>query len=150
MMRKLILWSLTLLTAGVIFFFSSQSAAVSSAVSEEFTQGLLGSLLAFLKLTAEQQEIAHELIRSVAHIMLFALLGLFASLLVRCYTHKHWAIITALSCVGYALLDECHQLWFSAGRAFELADIAKDSFGVLLGMTLVVLWYRLRQQKKGT
>lgn len=149
MLRKLILWSLTLLTAGVIFFFSSQSAAVSSAVSEKFTQGLLDSLLAFLKLTAEQQEIAHELIRSTAHIVLFVLLGLFTSLLVRCYTFKHWVVITALSCVGYALLDECHQQWFSAGRAFELADIAKDSFGVFLGMITVVLWYRLKQQKKG-
>lgn len=147
---RVAMWILTLSSAGVIFWFSSQTAEQSSAFSGEVTQGLLGGIFTFFQLTAEQQQTAHELVRSVAHVGSFSVLGLFASLLTRSYTERWWIPITVLACGVYAVFDECHQLWFSAGRAFELVDVAKDLIGTLLGVGAVVLFYcccaRLRKE----
>lgn len=143
MTKKIVLWVLTLSVAVGIFMFSEQSAEQSSAISGAVTQGLLGSLFSFFQFTEAQQETAHELIRSAAHVASFALLGLFSSLLVRSYRLKRWFLITFVCCAVYALFDECHQLWIAAGRAFELLDVAKDCIGVLLGACLVVAASRI-------
>lgn len=148
---RFVLWVLTVWVAGAIFWFSSQTAERSSALSGEVTQGLLGGLFVFLKLTAEQQQTAHELVRSAAHVGTFGALGLFASLLTRSYTTRRWVLIAVCACGVYALLDECHQLWFSVGRAFELVDVVKDLVGILLGAGMAVLLCRCRAKlrKKG-
>lgn len=151
MIKKIVLWTLTLSVAVGIFVFSEQSAEQSSAISGAVTQGLLGSLFSFFKFTEAQQEFAHILIRGAAHVLSFALLGLFSALLVRCYSVKRWTWITFGSCAAYAVFDECHQLWINAGRAFELVDVAKDCIGALLGMALVAGVHRLvvrRRAKK--
>ncbi len=139
MVRKLVLWVLTLSVAACIFVFSGQSAEQSSAISGAVSQGLLGSLFSFLSLNEAQQELFHILLRSGAHIFMFALLGFFASLLARSYQLKRWKVITFTSCLAYAVVDECHQLLFAAGRAFEWSDILKDGCGVLIGILLV--WF---------
>ncbi len=150
MWRKGILWTLTLSVAGLIFWLSSQSAEQSSALSGDISQGLLAGVLAFLKLSSAQQAAFHELLRSAAHVTLFALLGWCSSLLVRCYTKRRWWWIAGGACFLYAVLDECHQQWFAAGRAFELADIAKDTAGAAVAIALVAVACRLRRSKKDT
>ncbi len=132
------LWVITVGMAGAIFFFSEQSAEQSSALSGGVARGLFS----FWHLTEQQQAALHELVRSAAHVATFAALGLFSSLLAHSYAPR-WGLPAAVGggC-GYAMLDECHQLWRAAGRAFEWADIAKDSAGVLLGAAVaaLVLW----------
>lgn len=154
MMKKIILWVLTLSVALGIFMFSEQSAEQSSAISGAITQGLLGSLFSFFEFSEAQQETLHSLIRSVAHVASFALLGMFTALLVRSYRLKHWLLISFGSCAVYAVFDECHQLWIAAGRAFELFDIVKDCAGALLGVGLAVALsvcaarYRVKKQNQ--
>lgn len=147
-MRKVGLWALTLSVAGVIFWFSAQSAEESSAVSNAVTGGVFGWLFDLLGLTEGQRETAHELIRSGAHVLLFALLGFSTSLLTRSYQLRCWVAVTVGSCAAYAVLDECHQLWRAAGRAFEWMDIVKDVSGVLLGVGAVALLCRLIVRKQ--
>ncbi len=149
--QRLVWWVLTVTVAGIIYWFSDQTAEQSGTLSGEVTQGLLGHLFTWLHLTSEQLETVHEWVRSGAHVFLFWLLGLFCSLLVRSYTLRRWVGITVLSCGIYAVLDECHQQWFAEGRAFEWVDIAKDVFGILLGTMVVLLavWYRAKRRKKG-
>lgn len=153
-MKKIVLWVLTLSVALGIFMFSEQSAEQSSAISGAVTQGLLGSLFSFFEFTEDQQEAVHIAIRAMAHVASFALLGLFDSLLVQSYRLKWWLLITFGSCAAYAVFDECHQLWLSAGRAFEWSDIAKDCIGALIGIGLSVVAcravarYRARKQKQ--
>ncbi len=147
-MRKAGLWALTLSVAGVIFWFSAQSAEESSAVSNAVTGGVFGWLFDLLGLTEGQREVAHELIRSGAHVVLFALLGFSTSLLTRSYQLRRWVMVTVSACSAYAVLDECHQLWRAAGRAFEWMDIVKDVGGVLLGIGAVALLCRLVVRQK--
>ncbi len=155
-MKRCLLWLLTLAAALGIFMLSEQSAAQSSALSGAVTQGLLGRVFARLHFTAEQQETAHQLVRSLAHVASFAVLGVCSSLLVRSYRRKRWGLISVGGCAVYALFDEYHQLWNATGRAFEWADVAKDSLGALLGALFVVVvcqamaWHRRKVHKEGS
>lgn len=156
--KRCLLWLLTLLAAFGIFLLSEQSAEQSSALSGAVTQGLLGNLFSLFHFTEEQRETAHELVRSLAHVGSFAVLGVFASMLVKSYRCKRWIVVTVACCAAYALFDEYHQLWNAAGRAFEWADVAKDSFGAWLGALVVLAachgmaWYRRRRkvQREGS
>ncbi len=149
---RLFLWALTVGIAGMIFWLSHQTAEQSSALSGEVTEGLLSSLFAFLKLNEAQQATAHAFIRAAAHVGLFWLLSISSSLLTRSYALRRWALAALAACGGYALVDECHQQWFAAGRAFQVGDLAKDMIGVLLGVAVVALCaaLRARKQRKGT
>lgn len=146
--RRSVLWILTVSVAGLIFWLSGQTAEQSGSLSGSVTNGLLGQLFVWLKLTAEEQQAVHELIRSLAHVVLFSALGLCVSLLVRSYTVRFWLYITLPVCFVYALSDECHQSLFADGRAFEWADIAKDMIGVLLAVVLVHLVIAWQKRKK--
>lgn len=148
MIKKIILWVLTLSVAVGIFVFSEQSAEQSSAISGAVTQGLLGSLFSFCELSESQQELAHDLVRSVAHVASFALLGLFSSLLARSYRLRRWFPISFVCCAAYAVFDECHQLWIAAGRAFEWGDIAKDCLGAVIGAVLAVVVCRFIARRR--
>lgn len=149
--KRSVLWILTVSVAGLIFWLSGQTAEQSGSLSGNVTNGLLGQLFVWLKLSVVQQQAMHELIRSAAHVGLFGVFGLCVSLLVRSYTLRRWIGITLPVCFVYALTDECHQHWFAAGRAFEWADIAKDMIGVVLAVLFVALctaWWR--RKKRGT
>lgn len=97
-------------------------------------------ILHMLDISPDEYENIHIFLRDVAHVVMFATLGFFATLLTRSYTHRSfgWAI-SAVSCSVYAVLDECVQLWTARGRAFELNDILKDCLGVVLGVAVVFL-----------
>ena len=145
---RVFLWGLTVGIAGMIFWLSHQTAEQSSALSGGVTEWLLSSLFAFLKLNEAQQDVLHAVVRAVAHVATFWLLGIGTSLLTRSYELKRWILVTVASCGGYALLDECHQQWFSAGRTFQTVDIAKDILGVALGVAVVALCAALRNRKQ--
>ena len=149
---RLLLWGLTLATAGAIFWFSSQTAEQSGSLSGEVTQGLFGYLFSLFRLSEEVQIAVHVGLRSAAHIGIFAVLGLFASLLSYSYTRRFWHAITAISCVLYAVTDEWHQLLVGAGRAFEWSDVVRDSMGVFLGIgttaLITALYTRLKRKGK--
>ena len=149
--KRSVLWILTVSVAGLIFWLSGQTAEQSGSLSGSVTNGLLGQLFLWLKLPLEQQQTAHELVRSLAHVALFGVFGLCVSLLVRSYTRRCWIRITLPVCFVYALIDECHQHWFADGRAFEWADIAKDMIGVLLAVGFVSFCAALcKRKKRGT
>ena len=144
---RALLWAATLLVAGVIWWFSGQSAAESSELSGKVTSGLFGRLFAFLELSEEAKIAVHVLIRSAAHVAVFAVLGLCLALLLRSYAVKRWWLFSSLIGMAYAVVDECHQLW-AAGRAFELADLWKDSLGVWLAIGFVALICKRKEQKR--
>jgi VanZ family protein len=77
------------------------------------------------------------ILRKGAHITEFAIL---AALLVRATGSSAWAFGLA---VAYAASDEVHQL-FVRGRHGSPVDVAVDTVGIAIGLTVLDRWRRLR------
>jgi VanZ family protein len=124
---ELIVWgSLSLLWAGVIYFFSS--IPTLDPVSNP--------------------PVWYILERKSAHVFEFALLTFFLfrffnSLFVREKRRPALIVALALSLL-YALSDEYHQL-FVPGRGAKLTDVGIDSIGIILTTIALTLWHRFRR-----
>lgn len=140
---------LTILWCILIFLFSAQNAAESTAVSD----GVLNRLLKFRAAWSPEDSTGETvapsfslivLVRKLAHLSLYLILGVLASATV--FSHRFqkksetgvcW--LTAWGfCVFYAVTDEVHQ-YFVPGRSCRLLDVCIDSLGALLGSLLVLL-----------
>jgi len=122
-------WIPVILTALAIFLLSSSSDPYG-LLPKPVYQWIYLTHICNIRLT--------KIVGPLAHISAF---GLFAFFLTRALIQKQADARRTLGLVLlltslYALSDEFHQL-FVPGRAFELLDIALDSFGGLMG---VLLW----------
>ena len=139
-------------TALAIFFFSSQSAEVSSQTSGPFSSVLLSLYKGiFGDVAPEDFEAVSStmtfIVRKMAHFAVYAFLGVSASLFAMTFSLKSRLLIAYLVCVLYAVSDEIHQ-YFVPGRAMRLYDIAIDSLGVLTGLALAAFAVRMIFAKK--
>ncbi|MEG1427241.1 MAG: VanZ family protein [Oscillospiraceae bacterium] len=151
MAKKVILWICTLFTAGMIFFFSAQQAPESAALSGSITEAILEKIPSYRELTSERQaavvNIIQEAIRSLAHFSTFLVLGFFVIQLLLCYSVKYSYGIAIAICVIYAVTDELHQGFFSAGRACEFIDLVKDWSGSIVAIFGVALFQKSKSQR---
>lgn len=153
---KKIVWVITLLWMGVIFYFSSQPAVVSRQVS--------GEILVQMKQIGEEdiQNITDRrvwnlqyFIRKFAHFALYCGLGFLMVFSIISIKYRAYAsyFIAWLVASLYGVLDEWHQA-FVPGRGATLADMKLDSLSALAGVAVaaVVIWvwraYRLFLRKK--
>lgn len=143
MIQKIIWWLLTVFCLSTIFGFSGQSAAESSQLSGSLTETLLSLIPSYNTLSVEEQTavvaVAHEILRSVAHVATFAALGFCVYRLTRSYALRRSFFVAFPACVVVAVIDECLQRALAAGRAFEWVDLLKDWSGSLLGIGAAVL-----------
>ncbi|MBQ9860769.1 MAG: VanZ family protein [Clostridia bacterium] len=143
MKSRIVWWILTVLCALMILGLSSQSALQSSGLSSSLTQTVLEKVPAYQDLSPEEQEVVfaqvHKLLREIAHVVTFALLGFCASMLARSYALKCWVQSVFPSCALFAVLDESLQHVLGAGRTFQFIDLLKDWAGSLLGIAVVFL-----------
>lgn len=132
---------------GVIFYFSSQTADESSAVSGGLIQVLAEKFYPeFNELAVEkQQEIVASfqfVARKGAHLAAFSVLGLFSFLTFVSYTTLKFKTRTFLSALVpsvYAVSDEVHQ-YFVPGRSCELRDFLIDFCGIAISILFCVLF----------
>lgn len=109
---------------------SGQQSGMLYALVEPFLSGL-----------GIDADLGHTLLRKLAHMTEYAVLGIFWSLQQRTSTCKvpiqslavRWQI-----CVLTALIDESIQL-FVPGRSGEIRDVWIDSAGAALGLLVVLL-----------
>ena len=152
MVKKIILWVLTLLCFFTIFAFSSQVSSESSKVSEGITKQIARIFTNYDELSEkEQQEIVenlHGFIRSVAHFSIYLALGFFLSLLLNSYNIRHRLIVTMIICMSYSVFDELYQGYFVPGRACEFVDMLKDWSGSFVGFSISVLATNLSKKIK--
>ncbi len=155
--KRLFLWILVILTAGLIFFFSSMKGPESMELSNGFTFWFMQLFHPdYESLSPEKQKQIFELfvfiVRKTAHFTEFAALGISLMLLLREYRLRHaapwaWAIGTV-----YAGTDELHQ-YFNGTRTPSLRDVGIDSAGVLFGILVIMLLSdllaRMKAKKKG-
>lgn len=154
MYKKIVLWALVILHISLIFSFSLQSAKKSSGISRGFTDKIKSTeqfqeeiknkknddgSYKFesehtVKKLAERHYVKFEgLIRKLAHISLFFILGLLISILIRAYGMS-WLFCALMSLVFAAAVgffDETIQL-FSVGRAGSLKDVLIDISGAVI------------------
>lgn len=151
---RVILWICVILTAGMIFLFSSQDGETSGAISQGIIRMMLDYFSRFFgeMPEMERQELLltlDQLLRKAAHMTEFALLGFFMLLLVRSYRVRWAKLITWLGCTLYAVSDELHQQ-FSAGRVADFRDVCIDSLGVCIGIGIALFGIWMVRRKRGT
>ncbi len=122
------LWIFPVIWMGVIFIFSHQPGNESAELSGGITQILL-RILELANITLDELDI-HNAIRTMAHFMIFFILGYlwYITFRIRAMSPKQSASIAFIISVGYAFFDEAHQ-YFIPGRACELKDVIVDSLG---------------------
>lgn len=149
---RLILWVLTLAWGCAVLCFSLQSGEQSSALSSGFTVRLLGLFRAYRELSAEQQVtvlgMAHGIVRELAHVAEYTLLGLLSALLVHSYRVRRFFVLPFAPLAVFAILDECLQEFATVARAFQLIDLLKDWLGCLLGIACVWLVCFVKKRKQ--
>ncbi len=128
---------LTLCTIAVAAFIISNSietGAQSADKSQTVTDAVQNVTKPIIGEANTDKYITHEFVRKLAHFCEFGLFGVMLCATYLSYTNKKifFAIPCAL-CVTLPIIDECVQL-FSAGRAFEIADIFLDLFGATCGL----------------
>lgn len=141
------LWLIPLIWMAVIFFFSHQPSDSSAQLSGRFTH-IVGIIAGWLNIDTEVINL-HLIIRKGAHFIEFALLGflLFTAIYPYQKTVLKSCILSQLIGMGYAVLDEVHQL-FVPGRSCQVTDMLIDSCGVLFAVLLCFGFIMLRKKNK--
>jgi len=140
---------LLFLCMAVIYWFSDQQSAASSAISGGMTEDVIAFLFPQfsdwpLKLQADVYFFIEVCLRKAAHFLVFALLGglwLFAA---DCFLKKKWfkLSVSFAGSVLYAAFDEFHQT-LVPGRSGEFRDVCIDAVGALLGIFAVWLFMKI-------
>lgn len=139
MLKKTVLWILTLSLMITIFAFSAQEATDSDETSLSFIEVFVRFFDADKSLSpAEIEKITQNLnfiTRKGAHFSIYALLGLLIASLLGQYSiygtrQLLWGVFLTFV---YACTDEFHQT-FVKGRACQLRDIGIDTLGALCGI----------------
>ena len=133
----------------VIFGFSLQPGAMSSDVSSRFGQWLLktflpGLLEYFEKMSVEQMEHFHFLLRKGAHFTEYCILGILTGLAIVSVDRireKYKELEAFGYCVLVACVDETIQR-FVPERAGRIADVCLDSLGAAVGVLLLFIIIR--------
>lgn len=133
-MNKLFLILFVIFSIGGMFYFSSQTAIVSSIQSQFFID-LIYKLFGI--------RISSFIIRKLAHIFMFILISISMTILIYTICRNLLLSIglsTILSII-YACMDEYMQT-FIEGRSGSIKDVIIDSCGVVIGIIIIggILW----------
>ena len=82
-------------------------------------------------------------VRRVAHTVEFFFVGLFASVIVVCFSRRPWSVCprcvpVLLFCAACSVGDQVHKI-FVPGRHFDMIDLGFDAAGYATAMLLVLL-----------
>jgi len=136
---RLILIVLAIGLAVMIFLLSNQPATQSSNLSNSFAAYSLPYIERIFDTDLTQRE-WNRMLRKLAHFSLFFFLALIIVTICK-LIHFSWrraSIITLFICMGYAIVDESHQL-FVVGRGASMRDVAIDSAGAIIGIVVVFI-----------
>ena len=141
---RIIVFILLLVTLFTIFSFSSQNGTQSKGISTKVTDTILSLSNKYQQAdTSEKSRIrtrTNAIVRKIAHFTIYTLLGiLLMGTTTKTKLKEKWRILITLGLgIIYAILDEFHQS-FSPGRTPKITDVYIDTFGILLGILLVLL-----------
>ncbi len=150
-MKKIkVVWCvISIIIMTLIFFFSHQSADVSSDTSGRFAK-ILANFLALIfkgELYERILWVAQWIVRKSAHLVLYAMLGICVYNTFNISGKLKRLLISMAICVLYAISDEIHQS-FVPGRACRLSDVLIDGIGSISGIAFIKLKVLKRIFKK--
>jgi VanZ family protein len=132
-----------LLWMAFIFFASTVSFSASN------TSRIIRPLLLWLSpgMSEESLNFAHFIVRKLAHLTEYAILGLLAarafSTSSRPILRRQWFLFSLALVALYALADEFHQL-FEPSRTGSIYDSLIDITGGLIALLALFAWRKLR------
>ena len=138
-------WLPVILSACFIFWMST------STFSAENTFSVIGAVIHFLipRVSSEKVVLIHALIRKLAHVFEYFILGL---LLFRAFRGHatdwwtwRWFLFTSIVVLLWAAGDEYHQS-FVPTRTASIIDVGIDMVGGILGAIVSALWHRYRNR----
>ena len=147
----LIAMLLTLFT--FIFGFSNQDAEQSSSLSRQITEDVTKNIESIQKLEpSKKAEVLNKIehvIRKLAHFSLYTLVGILSMSLMSTYKIKQLKRIGISLGIGilYAISDEFHQS-FVPGRGPMVSDVFIDTFGVVFGFVVSMVFIKIFWREK--
>ena len=150
---RIVLFILILTTFITIFRFSSQDGQTSSSLSKEFTEKVTKRINKIQNLEETERKNVlsriEKIIRKIAHFSLYTIVGILLMSLACTYEFTEFKRggISFLIGLMYACLDELHQFFISE-RSAQITDVMIDSMGVLFGILLVMLIYKIYTSRK--
>ena len=148
---RLFLWGVTLAWAGAICSLSLQTAPQSAALSSGLTARILNLFERYTALPESERLAvlaqAQSVVRELAHVAEYAILGLSTALLVHSYRVVRFGCVAFGATAVFAVVDECLQEFVSVGRAFQAVDLLKDWVGAALGIGCIWLVSFLSKRK---
>lgn len=148
-----IYFSITVLWSFFIFSFSFQDADTSSSLSSGFGQWIIETFFPFMgnyleKMTTEQIEFLHHILRKCGHFTEFFILGIFSMQTFAQTEIRGRYLWAEVMCMAVASTDETIQL-FSDGRSGQISDVLLDSIGAAVGIFVMYLLRRLVLKQRG-
>ena len=138
----------------VIFAFSATNGIDSGKQSNGITKQIVRVVVPnYEKLPQmEQNSIlkkAEFFVRKGAHMTVYAVLGLLCMLALFKYQIRHYLryFLALCICFVYACSDEFHQS-FIPGRGPGFKDVLIDTAGAMIGIVIIILFYKLKSFKK--
>lgn len=138
---KAICWALCAACMALIFWFSSRTAAESSAQSDIFVE--------LFKRIFGDNNVTDFIVRKAAHFSEFAGLGLLFAVAFYVQFGKAKIPFALLCASAYAVTDEVHQI-FVEGRTCKFTDWVIDTTGALLGVLVVFAAILIAERFKNT
>lgn len=137
--QRIVILILIILWMIMVFGFSNQDGDDSSNLSREVTKIIVDE--------EEEIDIVEPYVRKVAHLSEYTLGGMLFISLFLTYNLSDIKRMFYSLLIGteYAVVDEIHQL-FVAGRAGKITDIFIDDLGILLGICIVMLLYKIAKK----
>lgn len=131
-----------------IFGFSNQNSETSAGLSQKVTNFVVEFVPSIKNMPEKEKEEAEyrieKVIRKIAHYSIYTLVGILLMALMSTYKIKELDRIAISMIIGviYAATDEIHQA-FVPGRGPLVTDVILDSIGVLTGICIVLLVYKI-------
>lgn len=151
---KIIVWTVTILWLGTIFYFSSKPSTESLKESGDILVQMNQLEADEIYNTSDTRVFdLHYYIRKSAHFILYSGLGflmVFSIVLIK-YKALVTYLIAWLAAALYGVSDEAHQ-YFIPGRGTTFADIKLDTISALAGVVtaaVIVELYRRYGSKSG-
>ena len=138
----IIMWALTALWFGIVFFLSSQTGEQTSSLSQRLAL-FLGRLF---DISESGLPMFHSNLRTAAHVIVYFILSMLAYASVRLSFPKarfSWAYVAAI-CSLLAVLDEVRKAYIP-GRHCSYPEAGLNILGVIAGVLTIALFCRIRR-----